>query len=86
MSLRTPALRIAPALIFSALLGACAAAPSRAPLNPATVIAHPAAPPPLVEPIRKTTAEVEPWTRITADFVLQDCGTSPLIQANAACP
>jgi membrane-bound lytic murein transglycosylase D len=84
MSLRTPALRIAPALILSALLGACAVEPPKPPPRPATVIARPAPPPPLIEPIRRTTAEVEPWTRITADFVLQDCGDSALIQANAA--
>lgn len=84
MSLRTPALRIAPALILSALLGACAVEPPKPPPRPATVIARPPPPPSRIEPIRKTTADVEPWTRITADFVMQDCGASPLIQSNAA--
>lgn len=84
MSVRTPVLRIAPALILSALLGACAVEPPKPAPLPATVIARPAPPPPQIEPTRKTTVDVEPWTRITADFVMQDCGPSPLIQANAA--
>ncbi|HEU0278146.1 MAG TPA: transglycosylase SLT domain-containing protein [Rhodanobacteraceae bacterium] len=84
MSLRTPALRIAPALILSALLGACAVEPPKPPPRPATVIARPPPPPSQIEPIRKTTVDAEPWTRITADFVMQDCGASPLIQSNAA--
>lgn len=84
MSVRTPALRIVPALIFSALLGACAVEPPKPAPQSATVIARPAPPAPRIEPTLKTSVDVEPWTQITADFVMQDCGTSPLIQANAA--
>lgn len=71
-------------LAVCALLAACAAEPLKPPPKPAVVIAHPEPPPTTLAPIPPPVAKGEPWTSLTASFVMHDCADSPLIRANAA--
>lgn len=71
-------------LAVCAMLAACAAEPVKPPPKPAVVIAHPEPPPTTLAPIARTVARGEPWTSLTASFVMHDCADSPLIRANAA--
>jgi membrane-bound lytic murein transglycosylase D len=71
-------------LAVCAILAACAAEPVKPPPKPAVVMAHPEPPPTTLSPLGHAMAHGEPWTSLTASFVMQDCADSPLIRANAA--
>lgn len=83
MKVRRTAARIGLLVLAGAALAACAAGPTRAP-TPAVVIARPEPPPTTVSPLAPAIATGEPWSSLTATFVMQDCAQSPLIRANAA--
>lgn len=74
-------LRLALVLGATALLAACATPPPRPPARPATVIARPAPPPPTVTLLAPASAQGEPWTSLSASFVMNDCADSPLVRA-----
>jgi membrane-bound lytic murein transglycosylase D len=84
MIARRTGTRLGLLLAASVLLAACAVAPPRPPPKPATVIAHPEAPPTTVAPIAPAPAPDQPWASLTASFALNDCNDSPLVRAKLA--
>ncbi|HET9819696.1 MAG TPA: transglycosylase SLT domain-containing protein [Rhodanobacteraceae bacterium] len=77
--------RLGAALATCALLAACAVGPTKPPPSPAVVTPRPEPPSTTVAPLVRTPqAGVEPWTSLTASFVMHDCNDSPLVRAKLA--
>lgn len=77
--------RLGAALAACALLAACAVGPTKPPLKPAIVIAHPESPPTKVAPLaRKAKVNRKPWVSLTASFAMHDCNDSPLVRTRLA--
>ncbi|HJU06957.1 MAG TPA: transglycosylase SLT domain-containing protein [Rhodanobacteraceae bacterium] len=72
--MKLQALRLAFTTVAMALLAACAAQPARKPAPASVAIAAPASPTPVAIPLPPASPAPDMWTRLRADFVLDDCG------------
>jgi len=71
--MKAQALRLGFTTMAMALLAACAAQPSRQPAPASVAIAAPASPAPVAMPLPPAPPAPDMWTRLRADFVLDDC-------------
>lgn len=83
MTLRRRGLRLLPVLVTATLLAACATGPVKSP-SPATVMAQPEAPAPLLAPLVNPAEDGTPWAELTSTFAMQDCTDAPAVRVNAA--
>lgn len=84
MSAPRTGIRLTLTLAVCAALAACATPPPKPAPRPAVVTALPDVPTPAAPAPKAAQANNDPWASIVASDVMQDCGDSPLIRANAA--